>query len=284
MTEIDALLTEAEKLARLADQLGDEFASALRGILRDVERELRVLALDAIDGSSTALSRAVRAAKLRKQVQDVLKAAGYEDLARAATSGALDRLLAQVERLRLAAALDAFTVSDFTRITALQALAEQDLLGQGLVIARVLWRALARGLVSQRTTPDLLEDLAEALDVSHHEARTLYDTTTSVFARQVEALKARPDDVYAYLGPADVKLRPFCRARVGKVFTREEIDAMDNGQLPNAYLTGGGYQCRHSWVAVSKVSALRNLVGTDQRMPEVEAQLARTPVGSRRAA
>jgi len=112
------------------------------------------------------------------------------------------------------------------------------------------------------------------LDIELHEARTFYDTTVNIFARQVEALKSSDEDVFAYMGPADIKTRPFCHARVGKVYTKPEIEAMDNGQLPNVFLTGGGYNCRHVFQSVSKISELRDLVGTGKRIPEVEAQLS----------
>jgi hypothetical protein len=87
-------------------------------------------------------------------------------------------------------------------------------------------------------------------------------------------MKAQEGDVFAYLGPADTKLRPFCREHVGKVFTRDEIHALDNGQLPDCFLTGGGYNCRHMFASVSKLSQWRELVGTGKRIPEIEAQLA----------
>lgn len=284
MTESQALLTEAEKLAKVADEIGAGYATELGRVLRDLERELRRLALDALAGSRTALSRAVRAAQMRRQIQEALRAAGYERLAETSTSATLDRYLTQVQQLRLAAKLEAFSSSDLTRILALKELARLDVIGQGDTIALAVWRTVMRGLFTQQDVNDLLDDLADALDVELSEARTLYDTTVNVFGRQVEAMKAQPDDVFAFLGPADVKMRPFCRSRVGKVFTRAEIDSMDNGQLPNVFLTGGGFNCRHQFIAVSQLSELRALVGTDQRMPEVEAQLAQVPAGNSKAA
>lgn len=279
-----ALLTEAEKLARLADEIGAQYALELSRVLRDLERELRTLATEALEGNRTALARAVRAARIRRQIQRAIRAAGYEDLAETATAGRLDRLVAQLERLRGAAELAAFTTADQTRILALKELARLDLLGQGTEIAQALWRTVAQGIFSARPIEALLEDLAEAIDVELRQARTLYDTAISVFTRQVEAMKSRPDDVFAYIGPADVKLRPFCRARVGKVYTKAEIDEMDNGQLPDVFRSGGGFNCRHVWQAVSKLSELRKLVGTDQRMPEVEERIKSLPIGGTRAA
>jgi len=281
-----ALLTEAERLAIVADEIGGAFALELGRVLRDLERELRRLVLDAREGRLTALAQATRAARLRTQLQQALKAAGYPQLAETSTSVGLDRLVNQMSRLRDAARLAQFTTTDSTRIAALKALAEQDLLAQGEAIATALWRSLKYSLFSGRPAADVIDDLAEAIDVELTDARTLYDTLTNVFARQVEAMKStgEPDEAFVYLGPLDVKTRPFCYARVGKVFARDEIEQMDNGQLPNPFLTAGGYNCRHQWTAVSKLSALRKLVGTDQRMPEVQQQLESLPRGDRKAA
>ena len=279
-----AVLTEAEKLARVADAIGQAYATELTRVLRDLERELQKLVLDAIDGSLTALSRGVRAAKLRREVQKALDAAGYPHLTETATSAALDRLVEQMGALRGAAKLAAFTTSDQSRILALKEIARLDLLGAGQEIAHALWRTLAQGLFAQRKVGDLLADLADAVDVEEGHLRTLYDTTVSIFGRQVEAMKSKDGDVFLYVGPVDQKLRPFCRAHVGKVYTKPEIDALDNGQLPNTFLTGGGYNCRHVFQAVSKFSELRDLVGTDQRMPEVQHAIEALPAGGRKAA
>lgn len=286
MTDNLLLLTEAEKLAAVADAVSGRYAIELARVLRDLERSLRALAQAAVDGSKTALGRAVRAARLRKDIQKALQAAGFDHLAETATSGSLDALVAQLAKVRGAAKLAAFTTSDETRILALKELAKLDVLGQGQAIWTAVWRTLAQGLFSQRPVAFILDDLAEALDLEEARARTLYDTAVSVFTRQIEAMKStgEPEELFVYVGPVDLKLRPFCHAHVGKVYTRSGIEALDNGQLPNVFLTGGGYNCRHTFHAVSKFSALRDLVNTDQRMPEVEAALAGLPAGGRKAA
>jgi hypothetical protein len=277
-----ALLTEADKLARVADAVSAAYATELARVLRDLEGSLRRLAIDASQGSVSAMVRAVRAAKLRKQITTALEAAGFKRLAETASTTYLDTVLAQVLVMQQAAQVAAFTSADMTKILALKELAQRDMLQQGAAIAHAVWRTLAQGLFAARPVADLIDDLADALDDEQHAARTLYDTAVSVFGRQVEAMKATPEDVFAYVGPADVKVRPFCHEHLGKVFTRDEIHAMDNGQLPDCFLTGGGYNCRHTFIAVSKLSAWRELVGTGKRIPEIDAQLA--SVGGRKAA
>jgi hypothetical protein len=160
MNESVALMTEADKLAAVADEVSASYATELGRVLRDLERQLRRLALDALDGSQTALARAVRAAKLRKQIQTALNESGYSRLAETATGRSLDAMVAQLNTLRGAAKLAQFTTSDLTRILALKELAKLDLLGQGQAIAHAIWRTFTYGLFSQRPINDLLDDLA----------------------------------------------------------------------------------------------------------------------------
>ena len=51
------------------------------------------------------------------------------------------------------------------------------------------------------------------------------------------------------------------------ISTRAAIEALDNGQLPNPFITGGGYNCRHSWLAVES-QELRDLANTGRKAPE----------------
>jgi hypothetical protein len=279
-----SILSEAEKLAAVTDAVTAQYAKELARVLRDLERQLTHLATEALAGSKTALARAVRAQQLRDQIKTALRLSGYPELTNRAAGSALDALVAQVERLQGAAAIAAFTSNDYTRILALKELAKLNLYDQGEALYLAVWRTFQYGLFSQRPIKELLEDLATTLDIEEHEARTFYDTTASVFTRQVESLKTDRDDVFLYVGPLDRKTRPFCYERVGKVYTRDEIDAWDNGQLPNPFLTCGGFSCRHVLQAVSKVSELQKFVGTDERIPEVSEALTRLSKGDKRAA
>lgn len=269
------LLSASEALAKAADDLGATFAEELAAVKGDLERELRRLLRDAASGSRTAQTLAGRALALRQQLRDALEAAGYDDLANASTVRGLDRIVRAVEHLRVVAQATRFASQDATRILALKELARLNISAQGEEVSIALWRSLVQGLYSQRSPIDILDDLALALDRELPEIRRLYYTTTSVFGRQVEALKSSgdPDEPYLFVGPVDAKMRPFCARLVGKVRTREQIDALDNGQLPDVFLTGGGWNCRHSFVAISRFSELAEL-GEDERAPEFEAAFA----------
>lgn len=87
-----------------------------------------------------------------------------------------------------------------------------------------------------------------------YRAETLLNTLTIANSRAnvVENAKKRGIKQFRYEGPRGALSRDFCRARVGKVYTIDEIEKMDNGQnLPVLYFCGG-YNCRHRWVAVEE--------------------------------
>ena len=103
----------------------------------------------------------------------------------------------------------------------------------------------------------LVATLADQMGSTVATARTWADTAVSSWYRTAasmafeEVQAATPAALqYRYSGPGDLKTRPFCRALLvaDKTYTRDEIDKMDNGQLPNVFVTCGGYNCRHIFV------------------------------------
>ncbi len=106
----------------------------------------------------------------------------------------------------------------------------------------------------------LLETLKDAFSLTLARAKTWAETSQTIFYRTAtdrafQAIEADMPDLkqeYAYSGPDDKKTRPFCHAvlkRTAKApMTRAEIDKLDNGMLPNVFLTGGGWACRHAWI------------------------------------
>ena len=109
--------------------------------------------------------------------------------------------------------------------------------------------AVMRQALGRATERDLRAELqritgkaASEVDRQHHDAVIGY--SRAVIS---ESAEQRGYEYYQYIGPDDSANRPFCDRHVDKVYTREEIDALDNGQIANAMLTGGGYRCRHHW-------------------------------------
>jgi hypothetical protein len=272
------LVNAAAHTAGTVDDLSASFAKLLADVLRDTERRLAPLVTAAGEGSTTAIIRAAQANRTRAQIRQVLTDAGFDHLIDLAAGVGLDPLVDSVLAGRKLAELSAdLTPTAARRIEALKLLAHVDLLEEGEAAARALWRAVTRGIFGARPTDRILGDLAAIIDRTEPQIRTLYDTSVSVFGRQVEALQAGddPKTPFVYLGPVDDKTRDWCLKHVGRVYRRSEIDQMDNGQIAPVFLCGGGFNCRHHFIEVSPYSDLAAYVGTDQRVPEVEAQLRR---------
>lgn len=83
------------------------------------------------------------------------------------------------------------------------------------------------------------------------------NTATSGFYRSITQAKARElnVDLFAYVGANDGIIRPFCEARINKIYTRSQVSRWDNGTNLPADIYLGGYNCRHDLVPISKERA-----------------------------
>ncbi len=87
--------------------------------------------------------------------------------------------------------------------------------------------------------------------------KTELSTTISGFYRSVTKSKAQEFNIkyFVYLGPDDGITRPFCDAKINKIYTQEQINKWDNGQGIPASIYLGGYNCRHDLVPISQERA-----------------------------
>lgn len=271
----------AEREASLQDQLTLQFESELEGVLRRAEREIARLArqLTAEDGQLVRTRASLgRALRMRTDIGQAFETAGFRALADRALGGRLDTLAESIlSRNAIGAAAADLTPLAAKTIVAFKELRLAELLDWGTSVSTTAWRVTVDGVLGLRHVDDLVLDLGQALDTSLPRARTLYDTAVSTFSREVGLVHAtgEDDELFLYAGPIDSITRPFCRARVGKVYARDEIDEMDNGQIPNVLITGGGYNCRHVFKRVSRLDAeLQELHETGGRLAHITEKLA----------
>ena len=132
----------------------------------------------------------------------------------------------------------------------------------------------------------VIERIVDAEDRSVGSATTEARTMIAEYDRaaQEEATLGAEREGYeflrVYLGPEDRITRPFCRELVGKAFDRDEIAGLNNGQTATAPLfSGGGYNCRHSFVAMSAAAVAESGV---QRGTINDVQAANAAGRSRR--
>lgn len=128
---------------------------------------------------------------------------------------------------------------------------------------------------------EMVEDLTPALVTEARTAAAVYDRT--VAAATAQAADPTGDALrYVYVGPVDGLQRPFCRAVTGKAWTIEQVGRLRNGQAGQPAMEfGGGYNCRHQFVAMSRATAHRRGYGDASEVDLVAANLAPLKRGRR---
>lgn len=111
---------------------------------------------------------------------------------------------------------------------------------------------LTRSVIGRVPRDQAYKAMAEATARSVPQAKQLVHDGTMAFSRAVTAERTRDYSWFAYHGPEDQATRTFCSRHVGKIYSREEIDQLDNGLTPDVFMTGGGYRCRHVWRPVRR--------------------------------
>ncbi len=250
MADTKAISRASNRIATEADRLSAQFADQLSKVLRQLERD--------VNGWWNDQTRRPTPAN-RAAIGKLVKQAGFHDLAEAATAEPFEAITSRVLAARKAAgvAVDA-SETMAARLDKWRTWHQLDLLDEASVLTRGLGDVVMRS--DRRAISRLPKELAQVLDRAEARTQTLYDTAVSVFGRQVEAEQAGddPSTSFVFMGPVDAKTRDFCLEHVGKVYTHEEIDDLDNGQLDNVFLTGGGWNCRHVWQEISQFSELHD--------------------------
>lgn len=87
------------------------------------------------------------------------------------------------------------------------------------------------------------------------EARTLARDSIMQYQQQVNHMVAEEIKIkhFLYVGDIIATTRDFCRKRVGRVYTRNQIDSWTfkwAGKSGPAYIHRGGYNCRHHWQGI----------------------------------
>jgi len=232
----------------------DAGIAKLRGILASLDKEVvRLLQqLDTESGSSSLASdkqALAVAARVREQVIAALESRMgiVLDTIEDATAKAADAAARKVK-------LGDFT-PDVEKTLEEIASGQTDDVTKAFAVGRVrIGEAMRAAMTTSAPIGELTDMVAKDIRTTFTRASTAVETACRGAGRLV-TIKAGdegdtdPSDpiVYRYVGSDDAKTRPFCRSVLGKCFTREALDLLDNGtDLSDVAVWGGGYSCRHS--------------------------------------
>lgn len=261
----DALFALDARFGLALDGLDEDFARSLTVVLRALQVRVNELVRQLEREGGRIVSTQVNlglAQRAKQQLEQALVDAGAERL----VTEAYAALPSLVQFTDISRAAQAFSAFDLATLEAYRTLKTMEMTGLFTDSAERAYTVILKGVMGAQSERELVAELMDVFDETQAHAQTLYETGMSEFVQTCTALHAdgTPDEAFVYSGPIDGRIRPFCLARVGRVFTREAIDAMNNGQLNNTFLTRGGYNCRHQFRRVSQYSDLKPLANTGQ--------------------
>jgi hypothetical protein len=150
-----------------------------------------------------------------------------------------------------------FTATDLNVFKSVAATSAQNI---QTVIAAEAQKAVSKIMFSLGGLPfkDMVSIIQDGFGMTLKSATDYADLAQSAFYRV--ALQTQYDKIqaktkrelrYRYSGPRDERNRPFCAhlmATAKDSYTREEIDAMNNGTPLPVWTFCGAWRCRHEWV------------------------------------
>jgi len=241
------------KFEKSIDGYTAKYDKLLEKVLAQINREIYTI-VNNVDG----LPRRERMAYLianRKRIIDLLQTQST-DAFNNSTSGAYKSAIIESDKLFAGIKSIPFVTTDITIFN----LIRQNALNEMASYAGMDGQNLFSELVQYTLTGNkkmlekgLLGNLELSKIVKYGD--TIIDTNLMTFSRTVNGTRGLNAGVttYMYDGPGPDKIiRPFCEEHLGKVYTIEEINAMDNGQTGDVFFTCGGWNCRHRWTPVQE--------------------------------
>ena len=226
-----------------------------------------------------------------RDLRSSMKAGPAETARRALQS--LAALYPELAQVRSSAGLTV-QMSDRTKslLNVVYRVAAQEFEDRLMIVAGDVSRVIARGMMNAQDAGEVIAEVQEIVETAITWSRTQFETALMNFAQAAMSGDSKAiTDAYLYVGPIDLRIRNFCIARVGRVWSKRRIDGMNNGQMANTFLTRGGYNCRHLWLLVTD-PAIAQLADTGQfaspsieaKVRAIEAMLRKSKSGRRRSA
>lgn len=248
MDERKKQITNQDKARR------DSVSSFSRQIKAFLDRELRRLIAD-VEGREV---KAIDAARILGGIRSKLVEAG------------LGNILAEIEELygkellRLEESLARYgkgvTIFTSADVTVVQTLATFDIeqFANQIDVTVDEFRSVVMRQVLSGQPVDGAEIISKLSDRAESYGETNLNTALSGMYRSFTVSKSQELglELYLYVGPDDDITRPFCEARVGKVYTLDEIKDWDNEQGLDPLIYCGGYNCRHQLSPISLEDAV----------------------------
>lgn len=221
--------------------------------IAELERFMRKAVPKALQGIANGERRGLEAAaaigSLRRNLDDL----GLQDLLDQGTLihfNELERTLATLGITKKTAA----SLPD-TDLNMVEQLVRFDAEATGQIVEETIGsiKPIIMRSVLANEVPDIQAIADSHGEILARQVKTEIDTALSAFNRTVTVTRASDVGLklFLYFGPDDNKTREFCQKHVDKIYTAEQLSAMDNGQGLPVLQYCGGYNCRHHLAPLS---------------------------------
>lgn len=277
---IDAELDRAAD--RLAFTVTEAAATHTRGWVREVTTAINRMSVVKSGGLA------------RRQSLDPVVNALFNGASRVQKDG--DRLIRGLPRMAeaaykgLRAAGYSVSITGGPQVEAFGRAKRRDLESLLITMVREAQGIVERGRATGQDRGEVAMEVGEVLGLLPGRMSRWADTALLEFSQYLIMLNSKnegtrgpgqPPAGYLYTGPIDSRCRPFCLRTVGRVWSRARIDKMDNRQLPNTFLTRGGYHCRHLWRPVKDATLLATMDSGRPVSQVIQGQLVAATAGSK---
>lgn len=228
-------------------ELERELNRSLKTVLKDLRSRSAQKKLTAAEAAQTlgSLYEQVKRSVVGKRLDKLIKEYGAE-------MAAVNKELRKIDPKLIMSRADENAAS---------ALIDFDYETYGKTIEREIGNArstIMRAVIS-KSTVDIDKAIDDATPKIRAQIETEANTALSAYNQTLTNARAAAAGltVFIYLGPEDEKTRDFCQKLIddGRIFSRDEIERMDNKQGLPVMEAGGGYNCRHQWRPISNKEA-----------------------------
>jgi hypothetical protein len=236
-------------------RIEDEFTLRLDSTLRRLERQLTdtLAASQGVPAIDVALARA--------NLERILVESGYYETTGALLNEGYQAVIDESYNQYQTMYGEAFRFSEVSleELNALKTLDLQQFNQLGQTAMTEMNRLLADMQFGSIDFNQALKILREqVMDKLQRYTKTWLNTGLSAVYSKANMLLAEDAGIkkFQYIGTTIANTRPFCRKNLGKIKTKAEWDAEDNGQISPVSTFRGGYNCRHQLIGVVDEKAL----------------------------
>lgn len=188
--------------------------------------------------------------ELERKIQKILSSG--EEVKKGIRREISDARRRELERVRAEVFVELRVDHDRATIDDLSRPILQGISRLGEVLETTVLDEVSRGIRKDLPTAEVARAIQSRIDVTENVSKTLARTANVGIANAKRIQDGRDAGLQFFqYGGSQSPEREFCKANVNRIFSLEEIRAMDNGQgLPVEFFCGG-YNCRHFWIPVA---------------------------------